>query len=408
MSVCERRKQLAAIAQLDLATLEEALTRCEADMATADAMVENAVGTFALPFGLALNMQINGEDVLVPMAIEEPSVIAATSHAAKRVRAAGGFIATADASIMAAQIEVHTVSDPALAAERLHAAKDEILERANAAIPGLVRRGGGARDIEVRDLGQGYVVTHIEVDCKDAMGANLLNTVAEALGPRVAELSGGQLGLRILSNFCDKRRVHVRCKIPVEGLGDERGASEADRASGAGVADRASGAGVGYAVSGIEAARGVVSASLFAERDPYRAVTHNKGIMNGVDAVVVATGNDWRAVEAAAHAFAAKSGRYLPLSTWRLTDGDRFLEGELSMPLAVGTVGGALRAHPGARIALALLGVSSAAELAMVIASVGLATNLAALRALATEGIQRGHMALHHRASLPGGEGPRA
>lgn len=393
MTVCERRRELAAIASLELSALEEALTRGEADTAMADAMVENAVGTLALPFGLALNMRVNGEDVLVPMAIEEPSVIAATSHAAKRVRAAGGFIATAEASLMAAQIEVHSVPDAALAAERLGAAKGELLDRANAAVPGLVRRGGGARDIEVRDLGQGYVVTHIEVDCQDAMGANLLNTVAEALGPRVAELSGGSLGLRILSNFCDKRVVHARCEVPVEGLGDER----------------ASGADHERPVSGIEAARGVVSASLFAERDPYRAVTHNKGIMNGVDAVVVATGNDWRAVEAAAHAFAARSGRYLPLATWRLTNDDRCLEGKLSMPLALGTVGGALRAHPGARIAMALLGVSSAAELAMVVASVGLATNLAALRALATEGIQRGHMALHHRASAsPGDEGHRA
>lgn len=374
LSIPERRRQIADAAGLDITTLDEALAGCEADAATADAMVENALGSLALPFGVALYVRVNGADYLVPMAIEEPSVIAATSHAAKRVRAAGGFVAEVDESRMVAQIEVHNVADPAEAVRRVEAERPALLRLAGLAVPGLVNRGGGARDVSARDLGGGYVVTHVEVDCCDAMGANLLNTIAEALGPRVSELTGGELGLRILSNYCDKRCVRVTARLPVAGFGDDR-------------------------VSGEEAASGVVSASIFAERDPYRAVTHNKGIMNGVDAVVAATGNDWRAVEAAAHAFAARSGRYEPLATWRLSEGGDHLEGRLTLPLALGTVGGALRAHRGARVALAMLGVESSGELAMVTAATGLATNLAALRALATEGIQRGHMALHRRAT---------
>ena len=248
-------------------------------------------------------------------------------------------------------------------------------------MPGLVERGGGAREITVRDLGCGFVVAHVLVDCRDAMGANLLNTVAEALGARVAALCHGELGLRILSNYCDQRVARVTARIPVVDFSCQH-------------------------TSGAVAARGVVNASRFAELDPYRAVTHNKGIMNGVDAVVLATGNDWRAVEAAAHAYAARSGRYSPLATWRLVDEGQTLEGRLEIPLSLGIVGGALRAHRGARLALQLLGVKSSAELSMVTAAAGLATNLSALRALATEGIQRGHMALHHRAS--GVPAPRA
>jgi hydroxymethylglutaryl-CoA reductase len=243
-------------------------------------------------------------------------------------------------------------------------------------VPNLVARGGGARALEVRDLGEGFVVTQVIVDCRDAMGANMLNTIAEALGARVEALAGGQRGLRILSNFCDRRVARVTATLPVEDFGCKH-------------------------ASGIEAARGVASASRFAELDPYRAVTHNKGIMNGVDAVVLATGNDWRAVEAAAHAYAARKGSYGPLATWKLVDEERSLQGTIEIPLALGVVGGALRAHRGARLALKLLRIETSAELAMVTAAAGLATNLAALRALATEGIQRGHMALHHRASAP-------
>jgi hydroxymethylglutaryl-CoA reductase len=305
------------------------------------------------------------------MAIEEPSVVAAASHAAKRVREGGGFHASVDRSIMAAQIEVHDVPDPIGAIARIREARAELLAAANAAAPGLCERGGGAAEIEVRDLGEGFVVTHLYLDCCDAMGANLVNTVAEALGPRVAELAGGALGLRILSNYCDRRCVRVAARVPFDALGCERAPGEA-------------------------AARGIAAASRFAELDVYRAVTHNKGLMNGVIAVALATGNDTRAIEAAAHAYAARSGTYRPLATWRVEDGA--LAGALEMPLALGTVGGALRAHRGARLALALLGARSAPELAAVAAAAGLATNLAALRALATEGIQRGHMALHQRA----------
>jgi hydroxymethylglutaryl-CoA reductase len=367
-----RRRVLAEAAGLDAGEIASALAEGGLDDATADAMIENAIGTLGLPFGVALNFQVNGRDVLVPMAIEEPSVVAAASHAAKRVRAGGGFQASVDRSIMAAQIEVHDDADPAGAVARIRAARAELLAGANAAAPGLCERGGGATDLEARDVGEGFVVTHLYLDCCDAMGANLVNTVAEALGPRVADLAGGELGLRILSNYCDRRRVRVSARVPVEALGCERAPGEA-------------------------AARGIAAASRFAELDVYRAVTHNKGIMNGVIAVALATGNDTRAIEAAAHAYAARSGAYRPLATWRL-EGEA-LAGALEMPLALGTVGGALRAHRGARLALALLGTREAPDLAATAAAAGLATNLAALRALATEGIQRGHMALHHRAT---------
>jgi hydroxymethylglutaryl-CoA reductase len=374
LDVAGRRRRIAEVCGIDPAELERAAASGGLDVETADAMVENALGTLGLPFGVALNVQVNGKDYVVPMVIEEPSVVAAASHAAKRVRAGGGFRAEVDEAIMLGQIEVHRVPDAAGARARVLAARDELLARANAAVPGLVEREGGARELEVRDLGGGLVVTHVHLDCRDAMGANLVNTVVEALGARVAELCGGELGLRILSNLCDRRCTRVFARVPVEALGDRR-------------------------TDGLAVARGVASASEFAERDPYRAATHNKGIMNGVDAVVVATGNDWRAVEAGAHAFAARDGRYGPLATWRLSGDDAFLDGRLELPLALGTVGGALRAHAGARLALAILGVRTAAELSMIAAATGLATNLAALRALATEGIQRGHMALHRRAT---------
>ena len=374
LSVTDRRRVLAAVASVDEAEITDAVDQGGLGIETVDKMIENAIGTLALPFGIALNVQVNGADYLVPMAIEEPSVIAAASHAAKRVRAAGGFEATMDESLMTAQIEVHDVPSAEAALSRVREAQGELLALANAAVPGIASRGGGARDVTVRDLGEGFVVVHVLVDCCDAMGANLLNTGAEALGARVAELCCGELGLRILSNYCDRRVARVTARIPVADFACQH-------------------------TSGAEAARGVVNASRFAELDLYRAVTHNKGIMNGVDAVVLATGNDWRAVEAAAHAYAARSGRYSPLATWRLGEGGQTLEGRLEIPLSLGIVGGALRAHRGARLALQLLGVKTSAELAMVTAAAGLATNLSALRALATEGIQRGHMALHHRAT---------
>ncbi|MFO0761645.1 MAG: hydroxymethylglutaryl-CoA reductase, degradative [Byssovorax sp.] len=375
LGVKERQSLLAAVVALDEREIQEAVEQGGIDLDTANHMVENAIGTLGLPFGVALNHQVNGKDYLVPMAVEEPSVIAAASHAAKRIRATGGFHATVDESLMVTQIEVHDVADGLAAARRIRSAEAELLAVANEAVPNLVSRGGGARGIEVRDLGEGFVVTHVIVDCRDAMGANMLNTIAEALGPSIEALAGGRLGLRILSNFCDRRVARVTAEVAVEHFGCRN-------------------------ATGLEAARGVASASRFAELDPYRAVTHNKGIMNGVDAVVLATGNDWRAVEAAAHAYAAREGRYAPLATWKLSEDERTLRGAIAIPLALGTVGAPSALRTAARASRSSSsGCNRRGELAMVTAAAGLATNLAALRALSTEGIQRGHMALHHRAS---------
>jgi hydroxymethylglutaryl-CoA reductase len=370
LTVEERRNELRLRADLteeDLVTLE----RGGIDLATADRVVENVIGLYALPLGVGLNFRVNGRDVLVPMAVEEPSVIAAASNAAKMVRAGGGFVAEADDPVMTAQIEVVGVDDPAAARARLEAASDELLALAHATLPRLADRGGGARELEVRAHPH-RVIVHVHIDCRNAMGANMVNTVAEALAERVAELAGGQSGLRILTNLCDRRCVRVTARVPS----------------------------IALAASGIDGATvrdGIVAASRFAEDDPYRAATHNKGIMNGVDAVVIATGNDWRGVEAGAHAFAAADGRYRPLSIWRAEGDD--LVGRLEMPMAVGTVGGTLHAHAGARLAQRLLGAADASTLAMIVGATGLASNLAALRALAGEGIQRGHMALHRRAA---------
>jgi hydroxymethylglutaryl-CoA reductase len=345
----------------------------------ADHIVENVIGTYTLPLGLGLNFQINGRDHLVPMCVEEPSVIAAASNAARMVRAGGGFWAEADPPLMIAQVQLVEVPDTTAAGAAILAEKDSLLLSCDAVQPGLLRRGGGARDLEVRVLEPseplagrpGMMVVHIIADCRDAMGANLVNTMAEAVAEQLATLSRGQFGLRILSNLADRRLVRVSCKVPPETLGT-------GGFNGAAVRD------------------GIISASRFAELDPYRAATHNKGILNGIDPVVIATGNDWRGVEAGAHAFAARSGVYRPLAVWR-GEPDGCLSGRLELPMAVGTAGGTLRVHPGARLSLRIIGVKNASELGMVIASAGLASNLAALRALATEGIQRGHMSLHAR-----------
>jgi hydroxymethylglutaryl-CoA reductase len=337
----------------------------------ADKFVENVIGTYALPYAVALNVRLRDRDYVVPMVVEEPSVVAAASNAARMVRAGGGFTAEADPPLMISQVQLVDVPDAAAATCAILAQQEEILRLADEAVPGLVSRGGGARELEVREVAPGMLVVHVVVDCLDAMGANLVNSVAEALGERFASLAKGKVGLRILSNLSDRRCVRVGCRVPVDALRTE-------------------------AMSGSEVADGIVNASRFAEVDPYRAATHNKGIMNGVDAVVMATGNDWRAVEAGAHAFAARTGAYRPLATWR-REGD-FLVGRLEMPLAVGTVGGTLRVHRAAGFSLRLLGLTSATELAMVAGAAGLASNLAALRALASDGIQRGHMALHARA----------
>jgi hydroxymethylglutaryl-CoA reductase len=373
VTVAERRALVSDATGADAADIERALDAGGLDAETADKFVENVLGTYGLPYGVTLNVRVNGHDYVVPMVVEEPSVVAAASNAAKMIRAGGGFQVEADEPLMISQIQLTEIDDHERAARAILEHKAEILARADRAIPGLVARGGGARDLEVRNLGEPsdrMMVVHVIVDCRDAMGANLVNSIAEGVADRLAELARGKVGLRILSNLCDKRCVRVRCRVPAELLATDD-------------------------MDGQQVIDGIVNASRFAELDPYRACTHNKGIMNGIDAVTIATGNDWRAVEAGAHAFAARSGRYQPLATWR-RDGDA-LAGKLEVPLALGAVGGTLRVHPAARLSLRLLGIESATQLAMVAASVGLASNLAAVRALATDGIQRGHMALHAR-----------
>jgi len=370
LSVPERRLAAADALGLDVEELDRALESGGLTCETADKVIENVLGTFSLPFAIALNVRVNGTDFIAPMVVEEPSVVAAASNAARMARVGGGFNAEADDPVMISQVQFDEVPDTASACALVREHEAEIIALGNAAVPGLVRRGGGVRGLQARDLGEGMLVVHLHVDCRDAMGANLVNTVAEAVAPRLQQLTSGRTGLRILSNLCDQRKVRVTCRIPASALASE-------------------------SFNGEEVRDGIVRASRFAERDPYRAATHNKGLMNGLDAVVLATGNDWRAVEAGAHAYAARSGTYAPLCVWRAQHAD--LVGELELPLSLGTVGGPSRVHAGARIGLRLVDASSASELAMVAASVGMASNLAALRALATEGIQHGHMLLHAR-----------
>jgi hydroxymethylglutaryl-CoA reductase len=399
LPLAERRRAAAEVLGVSVRELDAVLGSIDVragglDSKTADKTIENVIGTYAMPLALALNVQMNGRDYLAPMVVEEPSVVAAASNAAKMVREGGGFFAESDAPIMISQIQLDGVPDAARASAAILARKDELLRAADRAVPNLVSRGGGARDLEVRDLGDGWLVVHVLVDCRDAMGANLVNTIAESLAERVARLAGGRVGLRILSNLSDRRCVRVRCALPPHALKTD-----------------------GY--RGEDVRDGIVRASQFASRDPYRAATHNKGIMNGVDPVVNATGTDWRAIEAGAHAFAARSGSYGPLCTWHVSQGHPsrggtgeptlgglgateheepgWLVGLMEIPLQLGIVGGTLRVHEGARFGLLAAGVDSAQELSMLAASVGVASNLAALRALATVGIQRGHMALHAR-----------
>ncbi|HEX2691715.1 MAG TPA: hydroxymethylglutaryl-CoA reductase, degradative [Kofleriaceae bacterium] len=369
----ERRRRLLELADLPadgFAAVDPGALTLE----VADGMIENVVGVFALPFGVAVNFLIDGIDALVPMAIEEPSVIAASSNAARLVRPIG-FQTVVSAPVMIGQIQITQIDHLDTAAGVLREHAEELLGDARLLVPRLAERGGGPIALEVRPLTPtgpdgGVLVVHLHVDCRDAMGANLVNTLCEALATKVADLAGGRPGLRILSNLTDGRTVTVRCSIDDALL----------------ACDGATGAEVRAAIA---------AASRFAELDPYRAATHNKGIMNGVDAVLIATGQDWRAVEAGAHAFAARTGSYRPLALWRERPGG--LDGELVMPMAVGTVGGALHVHPGARLALDLAGAHSAERLSAIAGAAGLATNFAALRALTTEGIQRGHMALHAR-----------
>ena len=341
----------------------------------ADHLIENVVGIYALPLGIAVNFLINGRDYLVPMAVEEPSVVAGVSYAARLIRSGGGFVASSDDPVMIGQIQVLDVDDVYVAAGAVKAIKDRLLAEADSCDPVIVGLGGGARDIEVRPLLETPVgpmlIVHLLFDVRDAMGANTVNTACERLAPLIEEATGGRVNLRILSNLADRRLATAECTVPPDVL-------ETDDLSGADVV------------------RGIVEAYAFAAADPYRAATHNKGVMNGMDAVCLATGNDWRALEAGAHAYAARSGHYTSLTAW-WADDQGHLCGRLTLPVAVGTVGGATRVHPTARVALKILGVNSARELAEVLVSVGLAQNLAALRALATTGIQAGHMRLHAR-----------
>lgn len=394
-SIEERTAIVAAWA--GLSDDERAWLRDSLTLEQADKMIENVVGRYSLPLGIAANFRIDGRDVLVPMAVEEPSVVAAVSFAARLARSGGGFFTGCTAPIMIAQVQLLHVPDPARAEAAILAAKSELLRLADVS-PTIARLGGGPVDIQVRRLpGTPTVpmlIVHLLYDVRDAMGANVVNTAAETIAPRLEQLSGGRALLRILSNLTDQRRAWAEVLIPGHAFAAEH-------------------------VSGAIMIENIAHANAFAVADPHRAVTHNKGIMNGVDAVALATGNDWRAIEAGAHAWAARSGRYQALTEWRVvgsaeetpwskTDQSAphpllsprdypALYGRLEMPLAVGIVGGATRVHPMARIALKILGVQGAQELAQIMVAVGLAQNLAALRALASEGIQAGHMTLHAR-----------
>ena len=345
------------------------------EAARADRMIENVIGVFGLPLGVATNFVINGREYVVPMVVEEPSIVAGVSGAAKLAKARGGFTAKAQDALLAGQVQVVDLPDITAACAALQAAEVELVDSANALHPNMVQRGGGAKSIEVHQhtlpSGKEMLAVHLLVDTCDAMGANLVNTMCEGIAADIEKLTGGKVCLRILSNLADHALVSANVSIPVDRLG-------AGDFSGEAVRD------------------GIILANDFALVDRYRATTHNKGIMNGVDAVAIATGNDWRAIEAGAHAYAAADGQYRALTRWRKgVNGD--LEGSLTLPLKVGTVGGSQGSNPGVRLCLGLLAVQSADELATVMASVGLAQNLAALRALATHGIQRGHMRLHAR-----------
>ena len=341
----------------------------------ADGMIENVVGTFELPTSVSGNFRINGRDVLIPLAVEEPSIIAAASYMAKLAREDGGFETSSTLPLMRAQVQIVGISDPYGARLALFKARDEILAQANSRDKVLISLGGGCKDIEIHvfpDSPRGpMVVMHLIVDVRDAMGANTVNTMAESVSPLVEKITGGSVRLRILSNLADLRLARARVRLTPQTLATKERSGEA-------------------------IIEGVLDAYTFAAIDPYRAATHNKGIMNGIDPVIVATGNDWRAVEAGAHAYASRNGQYTSLTHWE-KDNAGALVGTIELPMPVGLVGGATKTHPLARLALKIMEVKSAQELGEIAAAVGLAQNLGALRALATEGIQRGHMALHAR-----------
>lgn len=359
-------KDFAGLSDEEAKLLEQS---CSLPIEVADHMVENFIGVFPEPMGIGVNFQINGKDYLIPMATEEPSVIAAASYAAKMVRDGGGFHTSSTAPVMIGQIQVVSLKDAVSAKRQVLDAKEQLLKKANDQDPVLNSLGGGAKDLDAKiiDTTMGrMLIVELLVDCRDAMGANAVNTMAEAVAPLVEQLTGGRVYLRIISNLATKRLAKAWCTVPKEALGGE------------------------------EVVEGIAYASAFAAADPYRAATHNKGAMNGIIAVVLATGNDHRAIEAGAHAYAALNGPYTSISKWtKNAHGD--LEGVIELPMAVGLIGGAVKTHPIAKIAMKILNVKSANEFAEVLAAVGLAQNLGALRALAHEGIQRGHMSLHAR-----------
>ena len=374
MTLAERHEYLLQNSNLKAEDLETWLPSSGLSFETADHMIENAVGLFSLPLGIAQNFIVNGKPVLVPMVVEEPSVVAAVSYMAKLAQP-GGFKAWMHSQEMIGQVQLLDLADLNAARSLIESHEPELLEQVRALNPGLTRHGGGVRELEVRRIEQSpigsFLVVHLILDAADAMGANMVNTAVESLAPLLAALTGARAHLRILSNLSDRRLATAEVSLSLEKLAFE-----------------------GF--GGEQVRDGVIEACAFAEADPYRAATHNKGIMNGVDAVLLATGNDWRAVEAGAHAYAARGGHYSSLCTWTAGE-DGSLKGSLTLPLAIGIVGGATRVHPAAKTNLKLMGVEHASDLGEIIASVGLAQNLAALRALATEGIQKGHMTLHAR-----------
>lgn len=375
MSIEERQSALALALSVDkdkldlLVNYEKALP-----LSIADTMIENVIGTFQLPFGLATNFTLNGTDVLIPMAVEEPSVVAAASNMARIARKSGGFTTIYKDSIMIGQMHVINVNNIGDAQEKVTTAKTELIAKANSFDKTLVALGGGVKDIVLRTLelgtGEKVLTIHLHVNVLDAMGANAVNTMAERLTPDIERLTGGTVLLRILSNLADQRLTTAKVAIPFNDLDTDD-------------------------FNGSEVAKRMVLANEIALADPYRAATHNKGIMNGIDPVLIATGNDWRAIEAGAHAFAARDGQYRALTKWTIQD--ETLHGELTMPMAVGIIGGATKTHPTARLSLEMMNIQSAADLAQLVVAVGLAQNMGAIRALATEGIQRGHMTLHAR-----------
>ncbi len=380
-----RRQELIDLGFINSDDLQHFTPETGLPLETAENMIENVIGTFSLPVGIALNFQVNDRDVLVPMAVEEPSIVAGASFMAKLARLGGGFKAEITDPVMIGQIQILDVKDLDTARDNILEMKGELLASLEDLDPILKELGGGPKDLDVRIINNSaigpFLVVHLYIDVRDAMGANATNTACEKLAPSLEAVTGGRVHLRILSNLADRRLARAKCIIPVGELAFDD-------------------------FSGEQVRDGIIEAWAFADADSYRAATHNKGIMNGIDAVLLVTGNDWRAVEAGAHAYAARFGFYRSLSTWS-KDPDGNLQGELELPLAVGIVGGATRVHPGAKTALKLMEVKTAAELAEIVVSVGLAQNLAAIRALATDGIQRGHMQLHARqvAITAGAEG---